>query len=152
MGSWEYHLTQRVRSFHIYFIRGPCNFLDRYSDASFTLTKQLGASVSFAFRGSSMSIFGSRFGDHGRYQVEVDGVSYPEQDGRADPPIFRTALFTMGDETQKLENGEHRARLVNKDNTLYLDVDQVRASLSAFLAPGIHFPFYPFPPQACSIS
>ncbi|KAH6908470.1 hypothetical protein BKA70DRAFT_1481653, partial [Coprinopsis sp. MPI-PUGE-AT-0042] len=92
---------------------------NRYSEATFHATNQLGASLTFQFYGTNVSILGAKSGNHGLYQVTIDGTAYPEENGDADPIIFREVLFSRG-----LEQGLHAVKPENREN-LFLDVDQV---------------------------
>lgn len=90
-----------------------------YSDSSFTLTQTDGASASFAFNGTGVSIFGSKRGNHGFYQVTVDGNVVSIATGQvADPGQFQVPLFT----STGLNEGFHTVKLTNQGGT-FLDVD-----------------------------
>ncbi|KAH6908485.1 hypothetical protein BKA70DRAFT_1427078 [Coprinopsis sp. MPI-PUGE-AT-0042] len=97
----------------------PSSLLNEYSEASFHSTNQLGAYLTFQFYGTNVSILGAKSGNHGLYQVTIDGTAYPEENGDADPIVFREVLFSRG-----LEQGLHTVKLENTEN-LFLDVDQV---------------------------
>lgn len=95
---------------------------NRYSEASFTGTTQSEAFVSFRYYGTKVSIVGARRGNHGRFQVSIDGQIYPEGNGAASPEKFKDTLFV-----ESLKQGPHTVQLVNKQDA-WLDVDQVSAS------------------------
>jgi len=92
---------------------------DLYSDSSFTLTQSDGASASFVYNGTSFTIFGSKRGNHGFYQITVDGQALPPTSGQAaDPGQFQVPLFASPSLTQ----GLHTVTLTNQGTT-FVDID-----------------------------
>jgi hypothetical protein len=95
---------------------------DLYSDSSFTLTQSDGASASFVYNGTSFTIFGSKRGNHGFYQITVDGQALPPTSGlAADPGQFQVPLFA----SPSLAQGLHTVTLTNQGTT-FVDIDFVR--------------------------
>jgi len=92
---------------------------DLYSDSSFTLTQTDGGTASFEFNGTSFTIFGSKRGNHGVYQVTIDGNSFaPESGASPDPGQFQVPLFS----SPPLVQGLHTVTLTNQGNT-FVDID-----------------------------
>ncbi|TFK17074.1 hypothetical protein FA15DRAFT_605781 [Coprinopsis marcescibilis] len=95
------------------------DFADQYSESSFTLTERTGSTFSFTFYGTGVGIYGARRGNHGFYQVTVDGSTVLSQSGRADPFEFNATLYSA-----TLTKGFHRVQLRNTDNS-FRDIDYV---------------------------
>ncbi|EAU90104.2 hypothetical protein CC1G_08377 [Coprinopsis cinerea okayama7 len=78
--------------------------------------------MTFQFYGTATGIYGSMRGNHGRYQVSVDGLEYPEGNGRTaqGEDQFNATLF----EVEGLPQGVHDVTLVNREDA-WLDVDTV---------------------------
>jgi len=92
---------------------------DLYSDSSFTLTQADGESATFTFTGTSFTIFGSKRGNHGFYQITVDGNAFPPDNGRSnDPGQFQVPLFSSPPLEQKL----HVVTLTNQGSN-FVDID-----------------------------
>ncbi|KAJ7725850.1 hypothetical protein DFH07DRAFT_853604 [Mycena maculata] len=92
---------------------------DLYSDSSFTLTQVGGGTATFIYNGTGFTIFGSKRGNHGLYQVTVDGNSFPPDNGEvADPGQFQVPLFT----SPPLAQGLHTVTLTNQGTT-FVDID-----------------------------
>jgi hypothetical protein len=92
---------------------------DLYSDSSFTLTSSNGGTATFTYNGTSFSIFGSKRGNHGLFQVVVDGNAFPPVSGQApDPGQFQAPLFSSPPLTQAL----HTVTLTNQGNS-FVDID-----------------------------
>ncbi|KAJ7188301.1 hypothetical protein C8R46DRAFT_1242606, partial [Mycena filopes] len=92
---------------------------DLYSDSSFQLTQTDGGTATFIFNGTSFTIFGSKRGNHGFYQVTVDGDAFAPDSGAApDPGDFQVALFS----SPPLIQGLHTVTLTNQGNS-FVDVD-----------------------------
>ncbi|KAJ7287562.1 hypothetical protein C8J57DRAFT_590483 [Mycena rebaudengoi] len=90
-----------------------------YSDSSFILTQADGASASFGFNGTRVSVFGSKRGNHGFYQVTVDGNVVSVVTGQVpDPGQFQVPLFSSA----LLNEGFHTVKLTNQGST-FLDID-----------------------------
>ena len=78
--------------------------LDSYSASAFTLTSKSGASASFTFNGTGVTLYGAKRLNHDTYRVRIDDETYPTQNGSVpDPGIFQTSLFS---ETN-LKQGQH---------------------------------------------
>ncbi|KAF9526515.1 hypothetical protein CPB83DRAFT_857656 [Crepidotus variabilis] len=92
---------------------------DKYTQSTFTLTNVKGASVSFQFYGSSVSIFGAVRSNHGKYHVQLDNTTFPSVSGAATTERFNYTLFSS-----KLDQGLHNVTLMNDENA-FLDVDYV---------------------------
>ncbi|KAJ7096351.1 hypothetical protein C8R44DRAFT_812827 [Mycena epipterygia] len=92
---------------------------DLYSDSSFTLTQTDGATASFVYNGTSFTIYGSKRGNHGFYQITVDGNAFPPDTGQAaDPGQFQVPLFA----SPSLAQGLHTVTLTNQGTT-FVDID-----------------------------
>ncbi|KAJ7218090.1 hypothetical protein GGX14DRAFT_599650 [Mycena pura] len=92
---------------------------DLYSDSSFTLTQTNSGTASFIFNGTSFMIFGAKRGNHGFYEVSVDGQVFPPENGQsADPGLFQVPLFT----SPLLSQGLHTVTLTNQGST-FVDID-----------------------------
>ncbi|KAH6912743.1 hypothetical protein BKA70DRAFT_774016 [Coprinopsis sp. MPI-PUGE-AT-0042] len=92
--------------------------LDRYSESSFTVTASQNAAFSFNFFGTSVGIYGAKRGNHGRYQVTIDGTAFPTESA-AGPDSVNQTLFSTG-----LDKGEHTVRLSNLE-AKFRDIDYV---------------------------
>ncbi|TFK27534.1 hypothetical protein FA15DRAFT_635417 [Coprinopsis marcescibilis] len=92
------------------------DFMDQYSESSFTIIEP-GSDVSFSFYGTEYGIYGARRGNHGFFQVSVDGTVATSQTGRSSSDQFNATLFS-----QKLAKGFHRVQLRNTD-TGFRDID-----------------------------
>lgn len=101
----------------------------RYSQSTFTLTQTDGDEAKLTFNGTGIQIFGARRGNHGFYQVTIDGQTGPALTGKApDPGEFQASLFSVDNLDQKL----HTLTLRN-EGTTFLDIDYV-SSMSNTLA------------------
>jgi len=95
------------------------NLADLYSTSSFTLTQTDGGTATFTYNGTSFSVFGSKRGNHGFYQITVDGNAFSPDDGQAaDPGQFQVPLFS----SPPLVQGLHTVTLTNQGNT-FVDID-----------------------------
>lgn len=92
---------------------------DLYSESSFFVTQSMGASLSFVFYGTEVSILGAKRGNHGLYQVSLDGVNSPAVSGSATPDEFKATLYNA-----KTGKGLHNVTLVNRE-AKFLDVDMI---------------------------
>ncbi|PBK95629.1 hypothetical protein ARMGADRAFT_1045495 [Armillaria gallica] len=92
-----------------------------YSDNSMMVTNFTGASATFCFNGTGVNVYGAKRGNHGSYQVTLDGTTFPAETGRNDTGIFQTLLFS----SITLKQDFHELILTNQgvDNHLYLDID-----------------------------
>ncbi|KAF9038277.1 hypothetical protein BDZ89DRAFT_945829 [Hymenopellis radicata] len=86
------------------------SLFDKYSDNSFTLSDTNGSTALFSFNGTSVRIYGAKRGNHGDYQVTVDGKDYPPMSGTANESTFESTevLFTA-----TLDPGLHNVSVVN---------------------------------------
>ncbi|KAJ3512634.1 hypothetical protein NLJ89_g3409 [Agrocybe chaxingu] len=94
--------------------------LDRYSQGTYTFTKQEDETMIMTSNGTYVGIYGAKRPDHGLYQVELDGKLFPTFDAHSDTPLFNQTLFNA----TSLEYGLHTIKLINAGNTT-LDVDYV---------------------------
>ncbi|KAJ3512630.1 hypothetical protein NLJ89_g3410 [Agrocybe chaxingu] len=92
---------------------------DRYTKSSSTITDVAGSSMSFRFYGTSVTIVGAKRFNHGNYQVQVDGQSFPTSSGLSSAALFNQTLFTTSTTL-----GFHEATITNLDNK-FLDIDYV---------------------------
>lgn len=92
---------------------------DKYSESSFTLTETQGSSISFTYYGTEAAVYGSKRGNHGNYQVTVDGASTPAASGVSTTDVFNATLFSGA-----VPKGIHTVTLTNSENK-FLDVDTV---------------------------
>ncbi|KAF9268650.1 hypothetical protein L218DRAFT_852939 [Marasmius fiardii PR-910] len=97
------------------------NQISKYSASSFFATSTTGGSVTFSFTGTGIEVFGSKRLNHGNYQVQLDGSSFPTQSGTAaDPGTFQTSLFSR----TNLNDGPHTIMITNQGtNKQFLDID-----------------------------
>ncbi|CAA7260594.1 unnamed protein product [Cyclocybe aegerita] len=91
----------------------------RYTESSFMMTDIAGSSMSFGFYGTSVTIVGAKRFNHGNYQVQVDGQSFPTSSGLSSAGLFNQTLFTTSTTL-----GFHEATITNLDNK-FLDIDYV---------------------------
>lgn len=100
---------------------------NRYSDNSMMVTNFTGASATFCFNGTGVNVYGAKRGNHGSYQVTLDGTTFPAETGRNDTGIFQTLLFS----SITLEQDYHELILTDQgvDNHLYLDIDYVSSDV-----------------------
>ncbi|KAK0455441.1 uncharacterized protein EV420DRAFT_1272379 [Desarmillaria tabescens] len=92
---------------------------NRYSDNSMMVTNVTGASATFWFNGTGVSIYGAKRSNHGSYQVTLDGTSFPAESGYDSTGIFQTLLFS----SITLDQGSHELILTNQGVEEYLDID-----------------------------
>ncbi|KAJ3763574.1 hypothetical protein FB446DRAFT_819192 [Lentinula raphanica] len=92
-----------------------------YSGSSFFATSTTGGTASFTFNGTGVELFGSKRGNHGLYQVTIDGTTFPAVSGEStDPGIFQTSLFSKTD----LKQGLHTVVLENQGSSgQFVDLD-----------------------------
>ncbi|KAJ4483478.1 hypothetical protein J3R30DRAFT_1786194 [Lentinula aciculospora] len=97
------------------------NRASSYSSSSFFATSTTGGTASFTFNGTGVELFGSKRGNHGLYQVSIDGTTFPAVSGEAtDPGIFQTSLFSKTD----LKQGLHTVVLENQGSSgQFVDLD-----------------------------
>lgn len=75
------------------------------------------ANVSFSFYGTGVQIYGAKREQHGQFQITIDGLVYPSQNGASVPPIFQTALFS----TVALTEGYHTVTMTNLNAGVDID-------------------------------
>ncbi|RXW22084.1 hypothetical protein EST38_g3770 [Candolleomyces aberdarensis] len=92
---------------------------DRYSESSFAVTETPGASFSFKFYGTEVSIFGAKRGNHGLYQATLDSMTSEGTGLSTGSEQFQTPLLS-----QTVQKGMHNVTITNKENK-YLDIDFV---------------------------
>lgn len=78
-----------------------------------------GASFSFTFYGTEVSITGAKRFGHGHYQGSLDGQRGPVETGEANPDQFKVTLYAA-----TVAKGHHNVTLTNGQDH-YLDVDTV---------------------------
>ncbi|KAF8876705.1 hypothetical protein CPB84DRAFT_384909 [Gymnopilus junonius] len=93
--------------------------LDQYTQSSFTDTQVQGSSVTFRFYGSFVGVYGAKRGNHGNYQVSLDGTITPTLNGESNPALFNQTLFSQG-----MPLGFHNLTVANKQNSFF-DIDYV---------------------------
>lgn len=86
------------------------------------VTQTHGASCSFSFYGTEVSISGAKRFGHGQYQVTLDGARGPVQTGDSTPDQFNVTLYTAS-----VDKGLHNVSLINLQDH-YLDVDTVSSA------------------------
>jgi hypothetical protein len=92
---------------------------DQYTQSSFTLTQTAGDSMSFRFYGTSIGVFGAKRSNHGNYEVQIDGTSYPTFNGQSPAAEFNQSLFSSN-----MDLGLHNLTIINEGST-FIDVDYV---------------------------
>ncbi|TFK21937.1 hypothetical protein FA15DRAFT_715211 [Coprinopsis marcescibilis] len=96
------------------------DFTQLYSQSSFMVTNRQDCAFSFEFYGSGFGIYGAKRGNHGLFQVTVDGTEFPPESGLpSGPDQFNATLFSLS-----LPRGFHTVQLRNSENT-YRDIDYV---------------------------
>jgi hypothetical protein len=68
-----------------------------------------GASATFSFNGTGIWLFGAKRGNHGLYNITLDGSTTTLSGFAADPGIFQTPLFGQS----HLKNTLHTITLTN---------------------------------------
>jgi len=92
---------------------------DEYTLSSFTVTQTQGATMTFNFYGSSVSMFGARRSNHGPYQVQVDNNPSSPFNGQSSTSEFNQVMFTSG-----VPLGLHNMTVTNTGNTFF-DIDYI---------------------------
>ena len=104
----------------------------RYSNGTFTLTTQFGASASVTFNGTDVWIFGAKRGNHAPYNTTLDG-SQSNDNGYSSVDRFQQVLFHQ----PNLTSGSHTVSIadsVQDSGKPYLDIDWVRLGLASFVS------------------
>jgi len=83
------------------------------------VTAQAGASMSFSFFGSSISIIGAKRLNHGDYHVQLDDQTFAQTSGSVKGDFMNQTLFNS-----EVELGNHKVTIFN-DGTNFLDIDYV---------------------------
>ncbi|KAK0238248.1 hypothetical protein EDD85DRAFT_769619 [Armillaria nabsnona] len=91
--------------------------LTKYWGDSYTYTWNAGASASFTFNGTGITILGTRRSTHGSYIVILDGKSKVLDATASDPIEYQANLFNVTGLQQK----EHTVTVTNADASVYLD-------------------------------
>jgi hypothetical protein len=84
-------------------------------------TNKEGSTMSVAFNGTGITIFGARKANHGHYLVKLDNTEATDIDGYSTTEAFRVPLF----EEHDLPQGFHTVSLTNLNETRFLDIDYV---------------------------
>lgn len=90
-----------------------------YSESSFQATETRGASASFSFYGTQVTIYGAKRSNHGTYEVTLDGEATGAQNGFAMPDEFLRVLYSAN-----VAKGPHNVTITNMENR-WMDVDAV---------------------------
>ncbi|KDR74998.1 hypothetical protein GALMADRAFT_140558 [Galerina marginata CBS 339.88] len=93
--------------------------LDKYAQATYTVTQTKGANMTFRFNGTFVGVYGAKRPGHGAYEIQVDNHVYPTFNGSSSVALFNQTLFNA-----TLDDGFHTITLTNADTTT-LDVDYV---------------------------
>ncbi|PBK94972.1 hypothetical protein ARMGADRAFT_927244 [Armillaria gallica] len=91
--------------------------LTKYWGNSYTYTWNPGASASFTFNGTGITILGTRRSTHGSYTVILDGKPKVLDATASDPIEYQANLFNVTGLQQK----EHTVTVTNADASVYLD-------------------------------
>ena len=92
-----------------------------YSDSDFTKTNTQNTTMTFVYNGTDVTLYGAQRGNHGNYQVTVDGVASSPQSGYNANGNFQVVLY----ESNGLSQGNHTVVIENLGDNLYLDIDFV---------------------------
>ncbi|KAF5328853.1 hypothetical protein D9619_011705 [Psilocybe cf. subviscida] len=91
--------------------------IDEYSQSNYMVTNVANANVSFSFYGTGVQIYGAKRERHGQFLINIDGLTYPPQNGASVTPTFQTALFS----TVALNEGYHTVTMTNLGSQLDID-------------------------------
>ncbi|KAL4068205.1 hypothetical protein J3A83DRAFT_4096765 [Scleroderma citrinum] len=95
---------------------------DQYYLGTFTKNSVTNGKATFTFNGTAFWIYGAKRSNHGTYTVEVDGASYPNNNGSSANNQFMVSLFN----TSGLTQGSHTVSLTNTGtNGQYVDIDLI---------------------------
>ncbi|KAF8329326.1 hypothetical protein F5887DRAFT_1004751 [Amanita rubescens] len=92
-----------------------------YSDSDFTKTNTQNTTMTFVYNGTDVTLYGAQRGNHGNYQVTVDGAASSPQSGYNANGNFQVILY----ESNGLSQGNHTVVIENLGDNLYLDIDFV---------------------------
>ncbi|PBL02052.1 hypothetical protein ARMGADRAFT_1158652 [Armillaria gallica] len=98
------------------------------NDGTFTVCQQNGATATFKFNGTGITIYGAKRSNHGTYSATLDGVTN-RFDGHSQSSIYNQPLFIA----PSLQNGPHTLILTNTQTDSdrnYLDVDYITWNVS----------------------
>ena len=90
-----------------------------------------GASASLTFNGTAVWIYGSKRGDHGRYNTTLDGRVFAG-DGFYDGDQFQQVLFSAAELDGTKKHRVSIANLFTNARSPYLDIDSVRTLITWF--------------------
>jgi len=94
------------------------------NNGTFTLTTDYGASATLTFNGTTVWIYGAKRGNHGPYNVTLDGKVFTD-DGFYDGQVFQQLLFSA----VELDGTKpHTVSITNSFTDAekpYLDIDSV---------------------------
>ena len=96
------------------------------NNGTFTLTTMCHASATFTFTGTKIWIFGAKRGNHGLYNITLDGTVYTNN-GFSNEEEFQQVLFTTDSDLDGTK--PHTVSITNWPTDAmkkYLDVDSVR--------------------------
>ncbi|PPQ78126.1 hypothetical protein CVT25_015651 [Psilocybe cyanescens] len=93
------------------------SLLDKYAQATYTFTKQPGATLNFRFNGTFVGIYGAKRPGYGAYTVQIDKHVFPTLNASSDVALFNQTLFNT-----TLSDGLHNVTLTNVGNTT-IDID-----------------------------
>ncbi|KAF7970706.1 hypothetical protein HWV62_23250 [Athelia sp. TMB] len=99
-------------------------YYNKYSDSTFTLSVASGATATFSFNGTAVYLYGAKRGNHGLYNVTLDGMTTTSNGEYPDPGLFQTPLFSAAN----LKNTLHTVTLTNAGTNTnraldFLDLD-----------------------------
>ncbi|WWD19606.1 hypothetical protein CI109_104068 [Kwoniella shandongensis] len=90
------------------------DFLNQYFLSTFAATYSDGDSVSLAFNGTKIVVYGAKRANHGRYAAQMDGGDILYQDGYAATNTFKQPLYTASGLSG---TAEHTVSLSNAPTT-----------------------------------
>ncbi|KIJ67685.1 hypothetical protein HYDPIDRAFT_83283 [Hydnomerulius pinastri MD-312] len=98
------------------------SYADEYYLGTFTTSNVTGGTASFSFNGTAFWIYGAKRDNHGTFSVSVNGQTYANNNGYANPYTFQQVLFN----TSGLAQGTHQVLITNTGtNNQYVDIDLV---------------------------
>ncbi|KAG6908194.1 hypothetical protein DXG01_005783 [Tephrocybe rancida] len=103
-----------------------------YHAETFTRATQLGASASFTFNGTSITIYGGKSPNHGNYTINVDGKKQ-DASGFASTNQYQIPIFSA----DNLGDSTHTVSLTNTQYA-FVDIDYYNVYLGSIGALQIH--------------
>lgn len=91
--------------------------IERYIQSSYHITNRVGATASFSFVGTGITVVGSKTSTHGAFEVQVDNKTISAT-ASSQTTVFQSRIATA----RNLTFGKHTVKIVNKAQTL-LDID-----------------------------